>query len=81
MVRYYFHLRDGMDVALDDEGQEMADVEAAKAAALVAARDSLSHDIKAGVVDLRLRIDVEDGAGALIHSLPFREAFEVIDPA
>ena len=78
MARYFFHLRDGTDVALDEEGQELGNLEAAKAGALVAARDSLSHDIRDGVVDLRLRIDVEDDAGRVIHSLPFGDAYQVI---
>jgi hypothetical protein len=62
MIRYFFHVRDGSDVALDPEGLELADLEAAQNAALEAARDTLSHDIKQGFIDLRLRIDVEDDA-------------------
>lgn len=77
MVRYFFHLRDGVDVALDPEGIELPSFEAAQKKALEAARDSLSHDIRDGRIDVRLRIDVENGAGAVLHSQPFQDAFEI----
>ena len=79
MVRYFFHLRDGADVALDPEGIELASLEAARKKAFEAARDTLSRDIKTGRIALDLRIDVETGDGALLHSQPFRDAYEVTD--
>ncbi|HWH21897.1 MAG TPA: hypothetical protein VNT25_01210 [Allosphingosinicella sp.] len=77
MALYFFHLRDGVDVALDPDGIELPSLDAARKKALEAARDSLSHDIKAGRMDVGLRIDVENGDGRVLHSQPFREAFEI----
>lgn len=80
MGRYFFHLRDDVDDLLDLEGMELPDEHAARSQALKAARDTLSHEMKSGCVDLRYRIDVEDDAGRLVHSLPFAAAFEVLLP-
>jgi len=79
MARYFFHLRDHTDQILDPEGLELPDIEAARAAALVAARDTLSHDILNGEIDLRYRIDVEDALGAVVYSIPLGDAFTIID--
>jgi len=78
VARYFFHLRDGSDQLLDPEGIELADLLAVKDKALFAARDTLSNEIKAGTLDLRYRIDVEDVEGNIVHSLRLEDAFEVI---
>jgi hypothetical protein len=72
------HLRDGTEQLLDPEGLEFASVDAVRKAALVAARDLITGDVKAGVIDLRFRIDVEDEAGEIIYSLPFKHAINII---
>ena len=79
MAQYYFHLRDNVDATLDPEGVELPDLAAAETIALEAARDTLSHDIKRGVIDLSYRIDVEDADGSVVYSLPLRQCFAVID--
>lgn len=80
MARYFFHLRDGTDCLLDPEGIELPNQEAVEKAALFAARDTLSHEMKDGRIDLRYRLDVENDAGEVVHSLPLSEAFDVIAP-
>jgi hypothetical protein len=78
MAGYFFHLRDGSDELLDPEGLVLPDTQAAKAKALWAARDTLSHDMRGGTLDLRFHIEVEDIEQAVIYCLPFEEAFQVI---
>ena len=78
MTRYFFHLRDGDDQLLHPDGIEFADLEAIEAAALRAARDTLSHELQAGRLDLRYRIDVEDERGTVVHSIALADAFETI---
>ena len=79
MARYFFHLRDGEDILLDPEGIELADIEAVQKKALESARDTLSHDMKDGVLDLKYRIDVEDAGGTVVYSLHLRDAFKMVD--
>lgn len=74
MDRYYFHLRDGVDVLLDEEGREFEGLAAIVAAALKDARSIISDDAIGGLIDLDQRLDVEDRHGTLVHRLPFADA-------
>jgi hypothetical protein len=76
MARYFMHLVDGADTLLDEEGMILSDAEVA-GAALLAARDCMSHDIRTGSLRLGYRIDVHDEQGKLVHSLGFRDAVEI----
>lgn len=81
MTLYFFHLRDGADVLLDPEGCELPDLGAVAGRTLAAARSLLSADVLEGRMDLHLRIDVVDGAGAAVHSLDFADAVDIRPPA
>ena len=74
MARYYLHLRDGTDVALDPEGHEIATLDELQAALLRNARDIIAGDVMRGVLNLDLVIDAETASGELVRSLPFHEA-------
>jgi hypothetical protein len=78
MAKYFFHLRDGVDQLLDPEGREFDDLDALREAVLRDARDCICGDVQTGIIDLRYRIDVEDGEGNLVYSLPFEHAFSII---
>ncbi len=78
MARYFMHLRDGTEQILDPEGLEFASVDAVRKATLIAARDLMTGDVRAGVIDFRFRIDVEDEAGAVVYTLPFKHALSII---
>jgi hypothetical protein len=79
MPRYFMHLMDGKDVILDPEGIEMRP-DAVAGAALLAARDCIAGDVKSGKIDLHCRIDVHDVSGKLVHSQPFANAVEIVQP-
>ena len=77
MTRYFFHLRDRKDGVLDPEGIDLPS-DAIAGAALMAARDCMAGDVMRGKLDLRYRIDVHDGDGSLVQSVPFVDALEVV---
>ncbi len=83
MPLYFFHLRDGQDILLDPEGTELDGQAVIARTALVAARSLISHDALDGHISLHHRIDVEDEAGTLVHSLAFEDAVAIVrhDPA
>jgi hypothetical protein len=81
MAKYFLHLRDSSDEVLDDEGVELGSLEEVKAAALAAARDVMVADVSEGLIDLRFRIDVEDEHGAIVYSLGFQHAVNIVPPA
>jgi hypothetical protein len=70
-------MRDGVDILLDPEGREIA-ADAIPAAALADARSIISDEVKRGEVVLDRRIDVEDSAGHLVHSLEFENAVAIV---
>ncbi len=80
MARYFLHLRDGTDLALDAEGQEFEGEAALTAGLLASVRDLMKGDVAAGRLDLRLRIDAETGDGRLVQSLAFIDAVRIIYP-
>ena len=69
MARYFLHLR--MEPSRSST----------RKAVLVSARDLMTGDIREGVIDLRFRIDVEDDAGEIVYTLPFKHAVNIIPEA
>jgi hypothetical protein len=72
MGRFYFHLRDGEDLILDDEGTELPNVEAAKKEAVHSAREFLCEAIKTGKSNIPDAFVIADEAGQTLEELPFR---------
>lgn len=77
MPRYFFHLVDSVDIVLDPEGVSMSP-DAVAGAAVLQARDCISADVRSGRLRLDYRIDVHDEEDALVHSLPFADALEIV---
>jgi hypothetical protein len=48
MARYYFHIKDGVDLIQDPEGSELATAEEARTQALKSARELWADAIKSG---------------------------------
>lgn len=62
MARYYFHLRDGVGILIDEEGRQLESLASVANAALIETRSIISADALAGHIRLDQRIDVEDEA-------------------
>lgn len=77
MPKFYFHIRDGQDLARDPEGAEFETLEAARKEAINSARELLSQRILRGdVVDGQaFELTGEDGAVAEI--VRFKDAMRV----
>lgn len=76
MPRYYFHVFDH-ETTIDEEGSELADIEAARDYALEAARDLVCESVKGGHLNLDHRIEITDDKNAPLLTLTFREAFTI----
>ena len=73
MPRYYFHLHNDVD-GRDDEGRELADVDAARAEAIKGARDLIAEDVRQGIVTLSHWIEVRDQRGHQVLRVRYRDA-------
>jgi hypothetical protein len=76
MPRFFFHIHDDA-VVIDEDGIDLADAEAARAAATAGARALMCDQMKAGRLTLHHRIEVVDEAGATVLTLPFGDAVTI----
>lgn len=77
MPHFFFHVRNSEGFLEDEEGEELADLDAARAVAVTAVRSIISDESKGGLIDLRGRIEVSDESGRPVLALPFSEAVSV----
>jgi hypothetical protein len=80
LSRYFFHLRDGVDLVLDEEGRECDGLDSAVVLALEDARSILSEELQSGLIDLDRHLDVETADGAVAHRLEFKDAVRIVYP-
>lgn len=78
MQRYYLHLFNGVGLANDEEGVELADLSAARTMAVAAVRDIVSAEARLGVIDLRGRIEIATEAREVLATVAFADAVEVL---
>jgi hypothetical protein len=76
-MRYHFDLHNGTGFVEDEEGRELADLEAARAEGLKGIRSIVSEDVQRGILDLDGRLEVRDEDGTLILTIPFAEAVKI----
>ena len=75
MPRYHFDLYND-EIVLDDEGRELADLDAARDVAVLEAREMMAAGAKLGSVNLGHRIEVRDRTG-VVASISFADAVSV----
>lgn len=78
MVRYYFHLRDGVERLLDPQGADVDDPAQLARMALKEARAVVAQEALEGEINLQQRIEIEDEGGNLVHSLSFADAVRIV---
>ena len=75
--RYYFHVRDDMDIP-DLEGADMPDIDAARRHAVEAARQLMCETLKEdGRITLHHRIDIEDDGRRVVETVAFGDALRI----
>lgn len=68
MIRYYFDLRDSEGLAVDEEGVELQDVQAAREEAALSLADAARDGLRRSDVTLaQITIEVRTDAGPLMH--------------
>ena len=67
MTRFFFHVRNGEDdLSLDQEGQEFADLDAARREAMNASREMLSEKLLHGGALGQRQIEIANEEGAVL---------------
>jgi hypothetical protein len=70
MGRFYFHLKDGVELIRDPEGADLRDAAEAKRMALVSARELLADAIKSGKSRVPEAFVIVDEEGRAIATVP-----------
>lgn len=76
MPRYYFHIIDGRRIE-DEEGQEFPGLDEARTEAIASARSIMREALWAGRLPLNECIQIADGDGTIIATVPFRDAITI----
>jgi hypothetical protein len=74
MSRYYFHLRHGSELTIDDEGQDFPNDDAARAEAAESVHEILAEAIRSKRAEMPEAIVVADEDGREVASVPFAGA-------
>jgi hypothetical protein len=67
MARYFFDFRSDGAYALDEEGEELLDVEAAHQEALSALADAIQHIVLEGAINQYFAVEVRDDFGQVLE--------------
>lgn len=77
MDRYFLHVRDGTHELLDEEGVEYRNLGALHKGVLEAVRDLIAGEALQGAINLKQRLDAENGDGEIVYTLEFEDAVTV----
>lgn len=73
MPRYFFHVREGVDLTRDIEGQDLPNAEAARTEAIRASREMAGEKLlHGGALDGR-QIEIADETGRVVDVVPDRD--------
>jgi hypothetical protein len=73
MPRYFFHVREGSDLNRDSEGQDFADVEAARREAINSVREILGEKLLHGGALNHRSIEIADETGHVVDVINSRD--------
>ena len=79
-MRYHFDVHNGIGFTRDEEGQNAADVPAARRIAIESVRSIVRDEASKGILDLRGKVDVRGEEADTLFSVAFIEAFELLLP-
>jgi hypothetical protein len=63
--------------APDEEGSELADLDAAKARGIKEARSVAAEQVRQGKLDLNHRVEVSYEQGIVVHTIRFADAIDI----
>lgn len=77
MPQFYLHIYNDHGDAEDDEGLEVPSLAVAREKAVQGIRSLLAAEVENGSINLDGRIDIKDPRGAVLLTVPFKEAVAV----
>lgn len=81
MPRYFFDVSEAQSSYADEEGTELPDLAAARAAAIKGIRSILCSEVMRGAISLRGLISIRLESGAVLEKVPFGAAVRIEERA
>lgn len=78
MPRYFFHLREREDHVPDEEGIELADLDAADRLAVRGTRELLASAVLRGELPLSHTLEIADQRGDVLRTVSFAAAVTLV---
>jgi hypothetical protein len=75
--RFYLNIFNGDGASPDEEGQDFADLPAARAEAIRGIRSLLASEMREGRIELGGRIEIADVDGHVLQTIAFADAIEI----
>jgi hypothetical protein len=79
MPRFFLHIRNGEEFIVDPDGSELPDLAAAKALAILGAREILAENLVSGETLDGQQIEIYDEKDTLLEIIPFKTVFSLPD--
>ena len=76
MPTYFLDLINGDELVEDDQGEDFADIEAAKLEGLASARELLADAAKKGILATSPVYLIRNAAGDILAKVPFKDALK-----
>ena len=76
MPTYFFDLLKGNELVEDDQGDDLADIEAAKLEGLASARELIIDAAKKGILATSPVYCIRNEAGDILATIPFKDALK-----
>jgi hypothetical protein len=76
-MKFYFHTRDGRAFLQDEAGAELADLDAARREATLAAREMVAELVLAGKVIDGQQFEIADKDGTLLAVIPYKSVLNL----
>jgi hypothetical protein len=77
MPKYYFHIRNGDELEVDDIGTDFASLELAVGDAKLAAREMIAELLMAGEVVDGQQFEIADTRGDVLATVPFQSVLRL----
>ncbi|MXN48704.1 hypothetical protein GR138_26245 [Shinella kummerowiae] len=77
MPKYYFHIRNGDELEVDDIGTDFASLELAVGDAKLAAREMIAELLMAGEVVDGQQFEIADTGGDVLATVPFQSVLRL----
>jgi len=75
--RFHFNVFNTIGDTPDEEGQELADLDAARTEAIRGIRSLLASEVQDGAMYLRGRIEIADPEGRILETIAFQDAVTI----